>query len=144
MGISVISTQNSIDLYVCRWVLYEESRASRSWPTKGRRFGDQIATKKYMYIWQKIKFPQFLRNRISGSPSNFFCQKNTLSHFTKTKHFYKTRKTQKLRKYRNYQNKIDNYYGFCNKKWKWNETGLCVGFGNKISKKTKIKLWNYR
>ena len=110
MGISVISTQNSIDLCVGLWVLYEENRASRSWPAFGRRFGDQIATQKYMYIWKKIKFPQFLRNRISGSPSNFFCQKNTLSHFTKTKHFYKTRKTQKLRKYRKYQNKIDIYF----------------------------------
>jgi len=50
MGISVISTQNSIDLYVCRWVLYVESRASRSWPAFGRRFGGQIATNIYIYI----------------------------------------------------------------------------------------------
>jgi len=58
------------------------------------------------------RFPQFFGNRISGSPSKKKHQKNTLSHFTKTKHFYKTRKTQILRKYRKYQNKIDNYYGF--------------------------------
>jgi len=61
---------------------------------------------------QRSKFPQFLQNLIFGSPSKKKHQKNTLSHFTKTKHFYKTQKTQKLRKYRNYQNKIDIYYGF--------------------------------
>ena len=61
---------------------------------------------------QRSKFPQFLQNLIFGSPSKKKHRKNTLSHFTKAKHFYKTRKTQKLRKYRNYQNKIDIYYGF--------------------------------
>jgi len=71
MGISVISTQNSIDLCVGLWVLYEENRASRSWPAFGRRFGDQIATRiqKYICIYEKksnsrnfweIEFPEVL------------------------------------------------------------------------------------
>ena len=60
----------------------------------------------------KNKFPQFFVNKISGSPSKKIHQKNTLSDFTKTKHFYKTQKTQILRKNCKYQNKIDNYYEF--------------------------------
>jgi len=66
----------------------------------------------YICFFCKFKFPQFSRIRISGSPPKKKHQKNTLSHFPKTKHFYKTQKTQKLRKYRKYQNKTDNYFGF--------------------------------
>ena len=49
--------------------------------------------KRQKYIFSFIvnsQFPQFFGNRISGSPSKKKHQKNTLSDFTKTKHFYKT------------------------------------------------------
>ena len=145
MGISIILTQNGIDLLFRLWGFSEKSRASRSWAAEGRRFGDQIATKIYVYPNIQIyKFPQFRRNPISGSPSNFFMQKNTLSHFTKTKHFYKTQKTQILRKNCKYQNKIDIYFVFHNKKQKYNETRSRIGLKYKTPENTKIKLWEYR
>ena len=54
------------------------------------------------------------------------------------------KKTQILRKYRKYQNKIDIYYGFYNKKWKKNETEFRFVLEVDIPKKPKIKLWEYR
>ena len=53
------------------------------------------------------------------------------------------KKTQILRKYRDYQNKIDIYYGFYNKKYKYNETGYRIGFQYKTPENTKILLWEY-
>ena len=91
---------------------------------------------KYICIYEKkIKFPQFSKNRISGSPSKKKHGKNTLSDFPKTKHFYKTRKTQKLRKYRKYQNKMKRYFVFktnYQNKMKWY-------YGCWISEKSRIE-----
>ena len=75
-------------------------------------FGDLIATKIYFRLSKDSNSRNFYNIWILENLINFLHQKNTLSHFTKTKHFSKTRKTQKLREYRKYQNKIDNYYGF--------------------------------
>ena len=121
MGISIISTQNGIDLLLRLWVLLEKSRASRSSVIR--------SLQKNMYIPAISEKSDFWKSFQKKH------QKNTLSDFPKTKHFYKTRKTQKLRKYRKYQNKMKRYFVFktnYQNKMKWY-------YGCWISEKSRIE-----